>query len=286
MMLLKTLRGDFYNSLVDDYPEKEIQSFFNLLAERFLKMKRFEISLNLDSHIPREKTEKFQNAIGRLKNQEPIQYILGCTEFYGLPFKVTPSTLIPRPETEELVQWVLEVSAAESKNLKVLDIGTGTGCIAVSLAKHRPNDLVYAVDVSKKALKVAKNNAELNKVDITFVELDILNWSLEFEDIEFDVIVSNPPYVRVLEKSQMSDNVLRHEPALALYVSDEDPLVFYKKISGMAMAKLKNKGRLFFEINQYLGPETVKLLTDCGFKEVELKKDIFGNDRMVSALKS
>lgn len=284
-MLLKTLREHFYSALKEDYPETEIQSFFNLLSECFLKMKPVEVSLNLYLPISGKKTEKFENAITRLKNQEPIQYIIGSTEFYGLPFKVTPSTLIPRPETEELVQWLLDSSASKMKNDTILDIGTGTGCIAISFAKNRPDATVFAVDISGKALTVAKTNAKLNKVDVEFMELDILNWNSEFENLEFDIIVSNPPYVRTLEKSQMSDNVLRHEPSLALFVTDDDPLIFYKKITEFSKERLKNNGQLFFEINQYLGSEMVQLLEDFDFKGVALKKDIFGNDRMVSATK-
>ncbi|MBA6151128.1 peptide chain release factor N(5)-glutamine methyltransferase [Gelidibacter maritimus] len=281
-MLLKTLREHFYSSLKGDYPETEIQSFFNLLADCFLKMKRVEVSLNLYAPISGKKIQKFNNAITRLKNQEPIQYIIGSTEFYGLPFKVTESTLIPRPETEELVQWAVKISSSKPENLSILDIGTGTGCIAISLAKNTPYATVRAVDISKKALTVAKTNAKLNKVDVEFMELDILNWNLEFENIEFDIIVSNPPYVRNLEKSQMSENVLRHEPDLALYVENEDPLIFYKSIVEFAKAHLKNNGQLLFEINQYLGNEMIQLLEDSDFNEIELKKDIFGNDRMIS----
>lgn len=284
-MLLKTLREHFYSALKEDYPETEIQSFFKLLSECFLKMKPVEVSLNLYVPISGKKTEKFENAITRLKNQEPIQYIIGSTEFYGLPFKVTQSTLIPRPETEELVQWVIDSSGSKMENFSILDIGTGTGCIAISLAKKRPDATVFAVDISGKALTVAKTNAKLNKVDVEFMELDILNWNSEFENLEFDIIVSNPPYVRTLEKSQMSDNVLRHEPSLALFVTDDDPLIFYKKITEFSKERLKNKGQLFFEINQYLGSEMVQLLEDFDFKDVALKQDIFGNDRMVSATK-
>lgn len=284
-MLLKTLREHFYSSLKEYYPETEIQSFFKLLAECFLKMKGVDVSLNLYAPISKKKTEKFENAIIRLKDQEPIQYIIGYTEFYGSPFKVTKSTLIPRPETEELVKWVLDVSASKKEKLSILDVGTGTGCIAIALAKHQPNAKLYAVDVSTKALTVAKTNAKLNKVAVELIEMDILNWNLEIENIKFDIIVSNPPYVRAMEKSQMSANVLRHEPDLALYVTNEDPLIFYKKIAEFAVVHLKNDGRLFFEINQYLGSEMLRLLEGFGFQEVELKQDIFGNDRMVSAIK-
>lgn len=286
-MLLKTLRENFYNSLNNEYPDTEIQSFFNLLAECFLKMKRLDVTLNLFAPISGKKLEKFENAALRLKNYEPIQYIIGATEFYGLPFKVTESTLIPRPETEELVQWVIDASKIKTDSLSILDIGTGTGCIAISLAKNIPAASVFAIDISRKALTVAKVNSKLNKVDVEFFELDILNWKngysdLVLEDFKFDIIVSNPPYVRGLEKAQMSVNVLKYEPGLALYVEDDEPLVFYNAITEFAKQHLKTDGQLFFEINQFLGAEMLDLLKGADFSNVELKKDIFGNDRMVS----
>ncbi|MEO8772946.1 MAG: peptide chain release factor N(5)-glutamine methyltransferase [Gelidibacter sp.] len=291
MMLLKTLRENFFTSLEGEYPDTEIQSFFNLLSESFLKMKRLDVSMNLYAPISGKKVEKFENAIKRLKNHEPVQYIIGVTEFYGLPFKVTESTLIPRPETEELVQWVRDVAISKTDTISILDIGTGTGCIAISLAENIQAATVYAMDVSKKALNVAKTNAKLNKVDVEFFEVDILDWksdawNSEFENLKFDIIVSNPPYVRELEKAQMSANVLMHEPALALYVADDDPLVFYKTIMEFSKAYLKTDGQIFFEINQYLGAETLELLLHSDFINVELKKDIFGNDRMISGVKS
>lgn len=290
-MLLKTLRENFYTALKEDYPETEIQSFFSLLAECFLKMKRLDVTLNLYAPISGKKLEKFDNAVIRLKKHEPIQYIIGVTEFYGLPFKVTESTLIPRPETEELVQWIIDSAKSKSETLSILDIGTGTGCIAVTLAENIASARVYGIDVSKKALTVAKTNAKLNKVVVEFFEVDILDWkndSLDFgfENNEFDIIVSNPPYVRELEKAQMSANVLEHEPHLALYVADDDPLIFYKAIVEFAKTHLKDDGRLFFEINQYLGSEMVELLNVSDFENVVLKKDIFGNDRMISGTKN
>lgn len=286
-MLLKTLRENFYTSLKDEYPETEIHSFFNLLGECFLKMKRLDVSLNLFVPISGKKIEKFEDAIKRLKNFEPIQYIIGVTEFSGLPFRVTESTLIPRPETEELVQWAIEGAKSKTDALSILDIGTGTGCIAVSIAKNIPDATVYAIDVSKKALTVARTNAKLNKVSVEFIELDILKWktSLEFENLNFDIIVSNPPYVRQLEKAQMSANVLQYEPDLALYVDDDDPLVFYRTIAEFASEHLNVNGQLIFEINQYLGSEMLQLFEDYNFKDFELKKDIFGNDRMISGIK-
>ncbi|TDU40566.1 release factor glutamine methyltransferase [Gelidibacter sediminis] len=288
-MLLKTLRDHFYASLENDYPETEIQSFFNLLSECFLKLKGFEVPLNLYASISGKKYDKFDNAIKRLKKHEPIQYIIGATEFYGLPFKVNENTLIPRPETEELVRWVTETTDRMDA-ISILDIGTGTGCIAISLAKHHQDATVYAMDVSKKALDVAKINAKLNGVQTQFMEFDILNWKHHKTDLAvdhsfFDVIVSNPPYVRELEKAEMDANVLKHEPALALYVEDDDALIFYSAITEFSNKYLKKNGRLFFEINQYLGDEMVALLKQSGFENVILKKDMFGNDRMVSGVK-
>lgn len=290
-MRLKTLRDNFLTVLKEDFPDTEIQSFFYLLTDHFLKMKRLDVTLNLNMQISTEKLEKFENAIGRLKNHEPIQYIIGQTEFYGLPFRVNENTLIPRPETEELVAWILDSAKASTKGLSILDIGTGTGCIAISLAENLPSAKVYAIDVSQKALTIAKHNAKLNNVNVWFFEVDILDWrknsgNLGVEDLKFDLIVSNPPYVRELEKTQMQTNVLDYEPALALYVANDDPLVFYKEIIRFAMEHLKDNGKLFFEINQYLGVEMLHLLDNYNFENIILKKDIFGNDRMISGTKT
>jgi release factor glutamine methyltransferase len=226
-----------------------------------------------------------------LKKEKPIQYILGETEFYGLPFLVNVNTLIPRPETEELVEWIIKSTNYEiqSTKLRILDIGTGSGCIAISLAKNIPNAEVSAIDVSEKALATAKKNAEINKIVVNFINVDILkindlaelptsNFQLP---TQFDIIVSNPPYVRNLEKAEIKPNVLEYEPHLALFVEDTDALLFYRKIANLAKENLSENGQLFFEINQYLGKETVELLEDLGFKNIELKKDIYGNDRMI-----
>jgi release factor glutamine methyltransferase len=217
-----------------------------------------------------------------LKKEKPIQYILGETEFYGLPFLVNENTLIPRPETEELVEWILESTKYEEQNTKlnVLDIGTGSGCIAISLAKNLPSAQVSAIDVSEKALATAHKNAKINKVDVNFILKNILE--TESLDEKYDVIVSNPPYVRNLEKEEIKPNVLEYEPHLALFVEDNDALLFYRKIAALAKKNLSENGKLYFEINQYLGKETVRLLEGMDFKNVILKKDVYGNDRMIS----
>jgi release factor glutamine methyltransferase len=281
-MIIKSLKSHFNKTLSEFYPDTEIQSFFNLLSEQILNMKRIDVSQNLYSVVSGKKYDKFLKAIVGLKKHKPIQYILGDTEFYGLVFKVSPSVLIPRPETEELVDWIIKDSK-EKQNISILDIGTGSGCIAVTLAKKLPNAKLFALDVSAEALKLATINAETNEVEVEFIEADILDW--DFGDLEFDIIVSNPPYVRELEKEAMSANVLNHEPHLALFVKDDDALLFYRTITDVANKILKPKGQLFFEINENLGEDTKQLLVDAGYENIELKQDVFDKNRMLKAIK-
>jgi len=280
-MELLQFKKYFFSELSVLFPETEIQSFFNLLVEFRLNLSRIEVALQPDFEISKTDLEFLEKAQIDLTCQIPIQYIIGETEFYGLPFKVNKHVLIPRPETEELVSWIINESKVKSQKSKVtiLDIGTGSGCIPISLAKNLPNATIYALDISSEALKTAKSNAELNNVTINFIEADILNL-LELPK-QFDFIVSNPPYVRALEKEQMQENVLKNEPHIALFVEDNNPLLFYDKISDLAKNYLSKNGDLYFEINQYLGKETVDLLASKGFKNIVLKKDMFGADRMV-----
>jgi len=281
-MILKSLKTYFSTTLLDHYPDTEIDSFFSMLSLHILKMKRIDISQSLFSVVSGKKYDKFQVAIERLKLYEPIQYIIGDTEFYGLEFKVNPSVLIPRPETEELVAWIID-GHKKKQQISILDIGTGSGCIAVTLAKHLVNANVYALDVSLEALSLAKENALTNDVNVEFIEADILDW--DYGDLQFDVIVSNPPYVRELEKEAMSANVLDHEPHLALFVKDDDALLFYRTITKVANKILKPNGQLYFEINESLGKDTYDLLSNSGYRAVELKKDLFQKDRMIKAIK-
>jgi len=275
------LKDQFLKALKEEYPVQEINSFFNLLATAYLEISRLEIALNPRFEVDDELLLKFNNAQNRLFHHEPIQYILGETEFFGLHFKVNENTLIPRPETEELVRWILDdLTHSIDESLEILDIGTGTGCIPISLAHTLKNATISAIDVSENALEVAKHNSKLNEVEVDFIQKDIL--TTDFLDYKFDVIVSNPPYVRELEKKEMHRNVLENEPHLALYVTDEDPLVFYKKIGILAKSGLRQSGSLYFEINQYLAEETAMMLQELGFK-TEVRKDIFGNDRMLKA---
>jgi len=286
VMTLKSLKIFFVNSLLDCYPETEITSFFFMLTENILGKRSIDVVLDYDEIISEVDVVKFKETIERLKNHEPIQYIIGETEFFGLPFKVNDSVLIPRPETEELVEWIISEFRIQNSEFRILDIGTGSGCIAVSLAKNLPNAKVFALDVSKKALNIAKDNAKRNNVMVEFVEADILkleagSWKPE----EFDIIVSNPPYVRALEKEQMQPNVLKYEPHLALFVEAEDSLLFYRKITQFANQFLNQNGQLYFEINEYLGKDMLKLMKDEGFEKVEIKTDIFEKDRMIKGVK-
>ena len=280
-MLLKQYKNHFFEALKSVHDVNEIESFFFILIEYFHNLKRIDLALNPDFEISDEEVLKWEAIISDLKTEKPIQYSIGETWFYDSKFYVNEHTLIPRPETEELVDWIIKTHKSKDKidKLAVLDIGTGTGCIPISLKKNIPQAEVFAIDVSEEALKIAHKNAETNQVQINFILQNIL----ETEDLNqnFDVIVSNPPYVRNLEKQEIKKNVLAFEPHLALFVEDTDALLFYRKIAQLALKNLTANGLLFFEINQYLGKETVELLETLGFKNVELKKDIYGNDRMI-----
>lgn len=294
-MTIKQYRAHFNESLKHLYPTSEIDSFFFIILEEYMGFKRIDIVLKSDFNIDQKSLNLMQIATKQLEQEIPIQYIIGKTEFFGLPFNINKEVLIPRPETEELVERVIkEVSLIKTyktdsnettneKQLKILDIGTGSGCIAISLKKEIPSSKISAIDVSNEALRIAKKNALLNKVDINFIHLDILKTNNL--DKLYDVIVSNPPYVRELEKKEMKNNVLNNEPHLALFVDNKNPLLFYNKIAELAKNFLTKNGQLHFEINQYLGKETVILLAEKGFKNIQLKKDILGNDRIISAFK-
>ena len=283
VMTLKECRLHIHEALSKIYPKTEIDSFFFLMIEEKLNLQRIDTVLKPDLLISQDNLTTFLKIIKRLQNEEPIQYILKKTSFYGLPFIVDKNTLIPRPETEELVAWIIEEASKgklhKKDKISILDIGTGTGCIPISLAKNLIKSSVSAIDISQKALLIAKKNALLNNTKIDFFEMDILN--TESLPQKFDIIVSNPPYVRELEKTAIKKNVLQNEPHLALFVDNNNPLLFYKKIADLAIEYLRQDGLLFFEINQYLEKETVKMLEMKGFKNIELRKDLFGNYRMI-----
>ena len=287
-MELKDIKQEFVDALSGVYPPEELQSFFSILSETYLGLSRIEIALQPEKEITEDNSEKFKEAIIRLKQSEPIQYILGETEFYGLPFIVDKNVLIPRPETEELVAWIIKDN--QNKEATILDIGTGSGCIAITLAHQLSNTKVNAIDVSKDALKIARQNALNNKVNVNFIKVDVLQFENSKElqvhkESKFDIIVSNPPYVRASEKELMKPNVLRYEPEVALFVEDEDPLLFYRRIVQLSKDYLKREGLLFFEINEYLGEDMKEMLEVEGFSNIEIKKDIFEKDRMIKCKK-
>jgi len=260
------------------YPVLEIQGFTRIIFEVVCGWSFAEQAVRKHEKILISDFEKIKSIILRLKNFEPIQYILGETEFYGLKLAVNPFVLIPRPETEELVQWIIKSQLPE--NCKILDIGTGSGCIALALKSELKNAEVFGVDISESALEVARQNAITNNLDVDFFQIDILNWE-KFEWETFDIIVSNPPYIRESEKKLIHANVINHEPASALFVADSNPLVFYRSIAIFAKKQLSGNGLLFFEINENLGSEMKKMLICFGFSEIEIRKDINRKNRMV-----
>lgn len=281
-MKIKQYRTQFIKELSPFYDAYEAESFFYLILEDKHKLRQIDLALNHELNFSESDFVVWNSLLGQLKKEVPIQYLLGKTSFYGLDFEVNENVLIPRPETEELVEWIISENSKEDKNkkLKILDIGTGSGCIAISLAKNLPNADVYALDVSKKALDTAKRNSVSNNVEVTFMLKNVLE--LEALKSNYDIIVSNPPYVRNLEKVEIKKNVLDYEPHLALFVEDNDALIFYRKIAEIGKKNLLENGQLYFEINQYLGKETRDLLDQMNFKNIELKKDIYDNDRMIS----
>ena len=282
-MKLSDLQIYIHEVLKGTYVSEEINAFLYRLLDYRLQWNRLDLVMRKDESLVLEDEVFFKEAIFNLLQEKPIQYILGETSFYGYDFKVNEHTLIPRPETEELVDWIVKDWKGKEA-ISIIDIGTGTGCIPISLAATLPQAEVLAVDVSEAAIDVAKSNASMNQVVVEFVLADILKPPLATISRPFDVIVSNPPYVRHLEKEEIKKNVLAFEPHLALFVEDDDALLFYRVIANFALKYLKENGALYFEINQYLGNETVALLKRLGFSEVTLKKDMAGNDRMIKAV--
>ena len=277
MTNLKTLKKDFLKELSALYGKDESSTLFSWLAEEFLGLKTYDFLTKSELNFESEQLENYFHAVSRLKRGEPIQYILGYTEFFGLKLKVNPNVLIPRPETEELVQWILEDYKDSAQPISIIDLGTGSGCLPITLAKNMPHANLKALDVSKKALELATINSEKNNVVIECIEQDLLKLN---QLPHVDVVVSNPPYVRSSEKSKMKENVLNHEPHLALFVESEDPLLFYRKIADL-VASAKEQPKVYLEVSQYLAQDTQQLFQDYGFKHVELRKDFRGNQRML-----
>ncbi|MDR1610615.1 MAG: peptide chain release factor N(5)-glutamine methyltransferase [Candidatus Symbiothrix sp.] len=269
--------------LQDYYTESEIKSFYYLMMESGCRLDKQSVLLGKDTQISPDEKRLIEKMVEDLKKFRPVQYILGETEFYGLKFKVNEHVLIPRPETEELVEQILSEFTVHRSPLTILDIGTGSGCIAVALAKFFPDTEVYALDISEKALEVAAENARSNRVNVQFVRHDI------FEDLpgnlpeQWDIIVSNPPYITPAEKKMMSKNVLDYEPQQALFVPQEKPLLFYERIADIARNCLKENGKLYFETSAFHGKATAEMLKEKGFGDVQLFRDISGKDRILVA---
>lgn len=279
-MQIKYYQSCFKESLTPIYDAVEAEQLFLLALEEIEGKTRIDLVMN--PTMQTDKVAVWESVLEELKQEKPIQYIFGQAYFYGLTFKVNEFTLIPRAETEELVEWIIN-SVNPSKPVRILDIGTGSGCIGITLANELPLARVTLMDVYDKALEIAKQNAVSNGVAVETVLQDVLQ--LEKLKNQYDIIVSNPPYVRNLEKVEIKKNVLDYEPHLALFVEDNDPLIFYRKIAHLANNNLQTGGMLFYEINQYLGEETKTLFESLDFTAVELRKDMVGNDRMIKAIK-
>lgn len=279
-MHILSLKERFLQELTPLYDQNEAQQLFLFTLDELEHKSR--IDLVMDPSLQSEQPAKWLEVLDLLKQFKPIQYIFNKAYFYGLNFKVTSDTLIPRSETEELVEWIL-ASCDHTKALKILDIGSGSGCIGITLGHHLPLAKVTLMDVSPQALGIATQNALDNKVVVNTILQDVL--ALDELPDSYDIIVSNPPYVRELEKVEIKENVLAYEPHLALFVQDSDPLIFYRHIAHLAQGNLGKNGMLFYEINQYLGQQTLALFQSLDFQDITLKKDLMQNDRMIRAFK-
>lgn len=279
---MQTLKSIFNSRLAGLYPPAERQALLRIVAEDVCGIPFYKILMDEPLDLPREVEERLGEVIDRLAEGEPLQYVLGETRFRGLRLHVAPGVLIPRPETAELVGWVWEDFPANP--FRAMDIGTGSGCIALALAAGRTGAEVWGLDISPSALEIARRNGVENGLEVRWTEADILDETLwERLPSELDCIVSNPPYVMEKERAGMPANVLGHEPELALFVPDDDPLRFYRAIARFARQKLRRGGGLYFEINEQCGEAMRQLLRAEGFRGITLRKDSFGKDRMIKA---
>ena len=272
-MTLADFKNKMKYKLSSIYKTDELNSIFFLISEEYLKTPRSKILLADEIELDSNKEKLFLDALDRLKKNEPVQYILGKTAFMDLEFKLNSSVLIPRPETEELVRLILK---EDLDGKEILDIGTGSGCIAVSLAKNLPNAKVTALDLSEEAIDVAKENAKMNDVEVNFISADIFDYKSEKK---YDIIVSNPPYITESEKVLMKRNVLGYEPKQALFVKNDDPLIFYKAILDFSKNSLVKNGKIYFEINQAYNNQIKDLSYDYGYYNIDCRKDLFGKYR-------
>ncbi|HVV54318.1 MAG TPA: peptide chain release factor N(5)-glutamine methyltransferase [Mucilaginibacter sp.] len=289
MQTVRDVSASFRKELSVLYDAPETDSLCAIVLNEVTGISTAMARAFTEQELTNENVELIGKMLDELKSGKPIQYIIGHAEFYGLTFKVNPSVLIPRPETEELVSWVIDsANKIQIKKGNILDIGTGSGCIAVSLKKNLPETSVSAIDVSPEALQTAQENAELNKAEVNFIKADILNIASSNPGLQtsgFNIIVSNPPYVTTEDRSHMHINVTEFEPHTALFVPEDDPLIFYRSIADFAFKNLVNVGLLFFEINESYGEQIVELLVNKRFINIELRKDISDKNRMIKAVK-
>ncbi|MFK5854970.1 MAG: peptide chain release factor N(5)-glutamine methyltransferase [Bacteroidota bacterium] len=287
--VLSDLKKNYLRELHGYYNKQEAEQLLTILIEHFFAITRYELILKPDYRLSESEILVLHMAVKQLKKYKPVQYITGMVEFHDLKFMVNEDVLIPRPETEELVQLIYNI---ENKNQHtILDIGTGSGCIAISLSKLLSNPLVHATDYSKSALTIAEKNSKSNNTDVVFYNHNILDHQQPITDetrnlIIFDIIVSNPPYVTQVDKQKMQPNVINYEPHNALFVTDDEPLEYYKAILNFAHNQLKTGGRIYFEINESLGKQMITLLKNNGYTNIELKKDITRRDRFIYGTKS
>lgn len=286
--MLQSLFRDVTKTLSSVYDQHEARTLSFMLLEHLFNVSRVDILADKDTTFSAFQRNQLQGMLDRLVKHEPIQYVLGETEFYGLTLEVGPGVLIPRPETEELVEWVVTDLDGIVPSPSIADVCTGSGCIALALASRLPSAMVRATDISEEALTIARRNADRCSLPIDIRQADALG-DTPFGDedttssILFDAVVSNPPYIRQSERANMEANVLEYEPELALFVPDQSPLLFYEAIARAAMSRLKPSGALYFEINSGLGPQTLGMLANLGYVATELRKDAYGNDRMIKA---
>lgn len=262
------------------YGNTEAKSIAKLVFMHLFSSDALQLQLLSTTDFPAEKEAILKRYTQELLLHKPVQYVLGETEFCGITFKVNEHVLIPRPETEELVNWILEEN--NNPTCSILDIGTGSGCIPISLKNNLPNSDIYAIDISEDALEIAKQNGMLNNTVILWIKMDILS---NTPDIKVDILVSNPPYVLETEKDQMQQNVLKYEPHLALFVTDDNPLLFYERIAKIGCSILNHGGKLYFEINEQYGEGVAELLGSLNYQSIRIKKDMYGKDRFVSGVR-
>ena len=285
MKILQDFELLFQHELQGLYDEDEIKAIFLVVVAEKFGLNRTNYQLRKTDIVKEADKAEVLSILQNLKKHRPIQYILNKADFYGEVFQVNESVLIPRQETEELVDLIIK-NHKSSQNLKIIDIGTGSGCIPITLSKHLNNALVTTIDISKEAINTAQENAKNLKTQVQFINADIFEWEYIFSDQHYNIIVSNPPYITPGEKQHMNQNVLAYEPELALFIEESAPLIFYDVISSFALKHLTPDGDLYFEINQYLGPEMKELMVKKGFEQVKLIKDINGADRIIHAKKA